>query len=246
MLVEADGRPAVLARKQAQLNLCRPVRPSHGESTTSRRFAIGQVGHGGQGILLSDRESTASLLSGTTGVGVRKAGCTTFEASTQGTYVSQEHGEEMKAANRRLRGGAQKGTRNPSKQTSRSKHRVEGFEERDDWRDGTLSKLRAVIVSADPLIVEEVKWRKPSNPEGVPVWSRDGMVCIGNILKNSVRLTFPKGAKINDPRRIFNARLDSKTVRAIDVHEAEPVDEKALRGFVIAAVRLNRARAVEQ
>ena len=108
-----------------------------------------------------------------------------------------------------------------------------------------MSRLRQVIVSADPAAVEEVKWRKPSNPEGVPVWSHDGMICIGNILKNAVRLTFPKGAQIKDPTKLFNTRLDSKTVRAVDVHEGEVVDEAALRKIVLNAVFLNKARASE-
>ncbi len=80
----------------------------------------------------------------------------------------------------------------------------------------TLSRLREIVLSADPAIVEEVKWKKPSRPEGVPVWSLDGIVCIGEMLKNAVRLTFPKGAQLNDPKNLFNARLDSGSVRAID------------------------------
>lgn len=82
------------------------------------------------------------------------------------------------------------------------------------WRGETLARLRASIKRASPSVVEEVKWKKPSNPAGVPVWSRDGIICIGEALKNSVRLTFPKGALIADPKKLFNARLDSKTVRA--------------------------------
>ncbi len=86
-----------------------------------------------------------------------------------------------------------------------------------DWRGETLARLRASISRASPEVVEEVKWKKPSNPAGVPVWSHDGIVCIGDALKNSVRLTFPKGPLIADPKKLFNARLDSKTNRAIDV-----------------------------
>lgn len=108
-----------------------------------------------------------------------------------------------------------------------------------DWRDRVLSALRAVIQDADTTLIEEVKWRRPSNPDGAPVWSRDGMICIGNVLKNAVRLTFPKGAQIKDPKKLFNARLDSRTVRAIDVHEGETVDEAALRAIVLDAIRLN-------
>src|SRR5204863_305339 len=80
------------------------------------------------------------------------------------------------------------------------------------WRGERLSQLRALIRGADPGVIEEVKWKKPSRPEGVPVWSHDGIVCIGEALKNAVRLTFPKGAQLRDPKGLFNTRLDSKTV----------------------------------
>jgi len=102
-----------------------------------------------------------------------------------------------------------------------------------------LSELRDLIKRADPGIVEEVKWKKPSNPSGVPVWSHDGIVCIGEPLKNAVRLTFPKGASTTDPKRLFNARLDSNSVRAIDSREADHVDEVALIALIQEAVRLN-------
>jgi hypothetical protein len=115
----------------------------------------------------------------------------------------------------------------------------------DDWRGKTLSLLRALIMKADPAVVEEVKWKKPSNPSGVPVWSHDGIVCVGNVLKNAVRLTFPKGAQLKDPKKIFNTRLDSKTVRAIDVHESEAVDGAALKALFLEAVELNTAEADE-
>ncbi len=92
---------------------------------------------------------------------------------------------------------------------------------------------------ADPAAIEEVKWRRPSNPDGAPVWSHAGILCVGNVLKNAVRLTFPKGAQIPDPKQLFNTRLDSRTVRAIDVHEGETVDERALEAIVRETVRLN-------
>src|SRR5712691_7395345 len=85
-----------------------------------------------------------------------------------------------------------------------------------DWRSLALSQLRGLIKKADPAVVEEVKWKKPSKPMGVPVWSHDGIICIGDTLKNAVRLTFPKGAQMKDPKKLFNTRLDSNTVRAID------------------------------
>src|SRR6185503_706029 len=89
----------------------------------------------------------------------------------------------------------------------------------NDWRGKKLAQLRIVINEADSLVVEEVKWKKPSRPEGVPVWSHDGILCVADILKNAVRLTFFKGAQIQDPQKLFNTRLDSKTVRAIDFFE---------------------------
>jgi len=109
----------------------------------------------------------------------------------------------------------------------------------DDWRGETLSRLRGIVLGAGPAIVEEVKWKKPSRPEGVPVWSLSGIVCIGEMLKNAVRLTFPKGAKLNDPEKLFNARLDSGSVRAIDFREGEKVPEAALTAIILQAVSLN-------
>ena len=108
-----------------------------------------------------------------------------------------------------------------------------------DWRGKQLSQLRALIKQADPVVVEEVKWKKPSKPEGVPVWSHDGILCIGDTLKNAVRLTFPKGAQIKDPEKLFNTRLESNTVRAIDVHEGDVVAEVALQALILEAVGLN-------
>ncbi len=113
------------------------------------------------------------------------------------------------------------------------------IKEPGDWRGAKLSQLRAVIMQADPAVVEEVKWKKPSKPSGVPVWSHDGNLCIADILKNAVRLTFPKGAQIEDPKKLFNTRLDSKTVRAIDFHEGDTVDEAALMALIQSAVNLN-------
>ena len=108
-----------------------------------------------------------------------------------------------------------------------------------DWRGETLSRLRGIVRGAGPALVEEVKWKKPSRPEGVPVWSLDGIVCIGEMLKNAVRLTFPKGAQIKDPKKLFNARLTSNSVRAIDFREGQDVPEAALRALILEAVRLN-------
>jgi hypothetical protein len=112
-----------------------------------------------------------------------------------------------------------------------------------DWRGERLAQLRALIKEADPAVVEEVKWKKPSRPEGVPVWSHDGIICVADTLKNAVRLTFPKGARLADPRQLFNTRLDSKTVRAIDFRESEPVAAAALQALILEAVGLNTSKA---
>jgi len=114
------------------------------------------------------------------------------------------------------------------------------------WRGEKLSQLRAQIKKADPAVVEEVKWKKPSNPMGVPVWSHDGIVCIGEALKNAVRLTFPKGAQVKDPKKLFNTRLDSKTVRAIDFREGDGVDEAALKALILEVVGLNESKVRER
>ena len=108
-----------------------------------------------------------------------------------------------------------------------------------DWKSKKLSKLRALIKKADPAVVEEVKWKKPSKPSGVPVWSHDGILCVADTLKDAVRLTFPKGAQIKDPKKLFNTRLDSNTVRAIDFHQDDVVDETVLRKLIVNAVKLN-------
>ena len=109
----------------------------------------------------------------------------------------------------------------------------------DDWRGEMLSRLRGIVLAAAPAIHEEVKWKKPSRPEGVPVWSFDGIVCIGEMLKNTVRLTFPKGAQLKDPKELFNARLDSKSVRAIDFREGGKLPEAVLTALVLEAVSVN-------
>lgn len=109
-----------------------------------------------------------------------------------------------------------------------------------DWRGEMLSRLRSLIKQADPDAVEEVKWKKPSRPEGVPVWSHGGILCVADTLKSAVRLTFPKGAQANDPSKLFNARLDSKAVRAIDFREGDAIDEAALKALILQAARLNK------
>ena len=113
------------------------------------------------------------------------------------------------------------------------------IKEPGDWRSKKLSQLRAVIKKADSAVVEEVKWKKPSRPSGVPVWSHDGIICVADTLKNTVRLTFPKGAQMKDPKKLFNTRLESKTVRAIDFHEGDTIDESALKALILDAMKLN-------
>lgn len=114
-------------------------------------------------------------------------------------------------------------------------------EARDDWRDAALSKVRRWIVQADPDAVEERKWIKPTNPDGVPVWSHDGIICTGEIYKNHVKLTFARGASLKDPTRLFNASLEGNRNRAIDLHERDVVDEKAFKALIHEAVALNQA-----
>lgn len=110
-----------------------------------------------------------------------------------------------------------------------------------DWRGETLVKIRKLIQQADPDVVEEVKWRKPSNSMlGVPVWSHDGIICTGESYKNVVTLTFARGASLKDPSGLFNSSLDGKVRRAIDIHEGEDVNKSAFKALVRQAVVLNR------
>jgi hypothetical protein len=111
----------------------------------------------------------------------------------------------------------------------------------EGWRGETLARVRALIEHADPDVVEEVKWRKPSNPAGVLVWSHDGMICTGETYKNKVKLTFAKGAALEDPSGLFNGSLEGKTRRAIDIYEGDEIDADALTGLIRAAVMLNKS-----
>ncbi len=103
-----------------------------------------------------------------------------------------------------------------------------------------------MINKADPAVVEEAKWKKPSKPSGVPVWSHDGILCVADTLKNAVRLTFFKGAQMKDPKMLFNTRMDSATVRAIDFHEDDMVDEAALKALILEALRQNIPKTTER
>jgi hypothetical protein len=112
--------------------------------------------------------------------------------------------------------------------------------EPSDWRSEMLARIRKLIKQADPEVVEERKWRKPSNAmAGVPVWSHNGIICTGETYKNAVKLTFAKGASLADPSKLFNSSLEGSTRRAIDFHEGDKIDEKALQALIRAAVAVN-------
>ena len=112
-----------------------------------------------------------------------------------------------------------------------------------DWRGATLALVRRLIREADPDVIETVKWRKPSNPAGVPVWEHGGIICTGEIYKDKVKLTFARGAALDDPSRLFNASLDGGTRRAIDMREGDALDEAAFKTLVRDAVALNASKA---
>jgi hypothetical protein len=112
-----------------------------------------------------------------------------------------------------------------------------------DWRGELLAKIRAVINDADPDVVEEVKWVKPSNPAGVPTWSHDGIICTGEVYKAKVKLTFMRGAAVSDPSGLFNSSLDAGTRRAIDFVEGDALDTRALEKLIKAAVAVNQGGA---
>ena len=149
---------------------------------------------------------------------------------------------------------------NPSSKEKSASQQIDAIiKEPGDWRGKKLSQLRALIRKADRDVIEEVKWKKPYKPSGVPVWSHDGIICVADTLtlapcglsrtragENAVRLTFPKGAQIKDPKKLFNTRLEGNTVRAIDFHEGETVDEAALKALILDAVRLNTAKEHER
>ena len=112
-----------------------------------------------------------------------------------------------------------------------------------DWRDQTLSRIRRLMKQAVPKVVEERKWVKPSNPAGVPTWSHDGIICTGETYKDKVKLTFVKGASLEDPAGLFNASLDGNARRAIDIHEGDKLDDKALKALFREAAALNESSA---
>jgi hypothetical protein len=111
-----------------------------------------------------------------------------------------------------------------------------------DWRGDMLARLRELIGKADPEVVEAVKWRKPSNPLGVPVWEHEGILCTGESYRDKVKLTFARGAGLDDPSGLFNSSLDGNTRRAIDLREGDAIDEAAFKALIRAAVALNLSR----
>jgi hypothetical protein len=119
------------------------------------------------------------------------------------------------------------------------------IEKLNDWRGEMLARIRKVVKQADPEMVEEVKWRKPTNLAGVAAWSHDGLVCTGETYKSVVKVTFAKGAQLDDPSGLFNSSLDGNVRRAIDFHEGDKIDEKALKALIRAAVALNTAASAD-
>jgi hypothetical protein len=113
----------------------------------------------------------------------------------------------------------------------------------EDWRGETLDRLRKLIHEADPEATEERKWRKPSNPAGVPVWEDRGIICTGETYKDKVKLTFARGAALDDPAGLFNSSLDGNVRRAIDLFEGDAIDGEAFKALVREAAALNRAHA---
>ena len=111
-----------------------------------------------------------------------------------------------------------------------------------DWRGAALARMRVLIHEADPHVVETVKWRKPSNPHGVPVWEHDGIICTGETYKDKVKLTFAKGAALDDPSGVFNGKDTGATRRSIDIREGDEIDAEAFKALVKRAVALNSAK----
>lgn len=110
------------------------------------------------------------------------------------------------------------------------------------WKSEILSRLRRVILQADPGVIEEIKWKTATRPEGLPVWARDGMLCFAEIWKDNVKLIFSKGTLMADPRNLFNARLNSSAIRAIEFREGDTVNEAALRELVLEAIGINMSK----
>jgi len=129
----------------------------------------------------------------------------------------------------------------PSKKRPASDQIEKRIADFNDWRDETLQRMRKLIKEADPHVIEERKWAKVTRPDGVPVWSLDGIICTGETYKSVVKLTFAKGASLKDPGKLFNSSLDGNARRAIDIKEGEKVDANAFKALVRAAIELNQA-----
>jgi hypothetical protein len=148
-------------------------------------------------------------------------------------------GENMKPTNRKKAEAARSNIADSAKITRR-------IEELGDWRSETLAHIRQLIHEADPGIVEECKWVKPSNPSGVPIWSHDGIVCTGESYKQVVKLTFARGASIPDPKKLFNSSLEGNMRRAIDLRDGEKIDEAAFEQLIRAAAAANQAARAQR
>ena len=135
---------------------------------------------------------------------------------------------------------AKKSRSNPKKEDSPSRLINARIKELNDWRGKTLARVRAIIKQADPDVVEEVKWR------GVPVWEHDGIICTGETYKNAVKMTFARGASLADPSRLFNSSLEGNMRRAIDIHEGDKINGKALKALIRAAVTHNKSKPSKQ
>jgi len=142
---------------------------------------------------------------------------------------------------------AKKNTSYPKKEDSPSRLIDARIKELNDWRGKTLARVRTIIKEADPDVVEEVKWRKPSNSmRGVPVWEHEGIICTGETYKNAVKMTFARGASLPDPSRLFNSSLEGNMRRAIDIHEGDKINGKALKALIRAAVTHNKSKPSKQ
>jgi hypothetical protein len=159
--------------------------------------------------------------------------------------IEQQRGQTMTKSNATPKAKGKSGASTARKSVTRAKSPPKAdrvAREPGDWRDETLARMRALILEADPEMIEERKWRKPSNAmAGVPVWSHHGIVCTGETYKSIVKLTFAKGANLPDRSRLFNSSLEGNTRRAIDIHEGEQVDAAAFKKLVKAAVAQNRS-----
>jgi hypothetical protein len=161
------------------------------------------------------------------------------QAATLPGWVPQRGASNSPQSRSERMAGRSKQKNEAKRKTAKNSAKVSRSKDLGDWRSRTLFRVRALIEQADPEVVEEMKWRKPSKPMGIPVWSHDGTICTGETYKDKVKLTFAKGAALEDPAGLFNAGFGGNTRRAIDLHEGDEIDEKAFKALVRAAVALN-------